>query len=244
MTEPAPIPNATPFDLIIESVEDLMLEARNYADGEAITNQAQADEVSRIIDGLNKNAKALDDTRIIEKAPLDQQIKTIQDRYNIWIADRKNKTPGKVWKAVDALKATLQPFLAEQDRIKREAEEKARAEAGAAQRAAQEAMRAAEASNLAAREEAEKVFKAAEEAARVAKAASKDKAHATGGARAMGLRSVWKAELTDERAAARHFWKRNPAAFTALLQNLAEDEVRQGKRDGVPGVRIYEERVL
>lgn len=238
------IPNARPFDLIVESLEDIMVEARNYADGQAVESQAQADDVSRIIESLNKHAKALDEARVEEKRPLDDQINAIQARYGVWVADKKNKNPGKVWKAIDALKAALQPFLAKLDAEKREAERVAREAADKAARDAAEAMRAAAASNMAAREEAEAKVADAEAAERAAKAAASDKAHATGGTRAMGLRSVWKATVTDAHAAAGHYWRTNPEAFAAVLQKLADDDVRSGKRSGIPGVEITEARVL
>jgi hypothetical protein len=241
--EPIQLRNSTPFDLIVESIEDLIGEARNYADGSPVETQGQADDVSRIIDGLNLNAKALDAERVVEKAPLDKQIAAIQDRYNIWIADRKNKTPGKVFKAVDALKASLQPYLAKLDAEKREAERVAREAVDKAARDAAEAMRAAAANDLQAREEAEALIADAEAAQKLAKAAAGDKAHATGGSRAMGLRSVWKATLTDSHAAAAHYWRTNPDAFTSLLQKLADDDVRAGKRS-VPGFDVVEARVL
>lgn len=237
------LPNATPFDLIVESIEDLIGEARNYADGSPVETQGQADDVSRIIEGLNLNAKALDAERVVEKAPLDKQIAAIQDRYNIWIADRKNKTPGKVFKAVDALKASLQPYLTKLDAEKREAEVIARQAAEKAAWDAAEAMRAAAANDLQAREEAEALIADAEAAQKVAKAAAGDKAHATGGSRAMGLRSVWKATRDNTQTAARHYWSVNPNAFDALVQRLADDDVRAGKRS-IPGFTITEERVL
>jgi hypothetical protein len=241
--EPIQLRNSTPFDLIVESIEDLIGEARNYADGSPVETQGQADDVSRIIDGLNLNAKALDAERVVEKAPLDKQIAAIQDRYGLWIADRKNKTPGKVFKAVDALKASLQPYLAKLDAEKREAERVARDAADKAAKDAAEAMRAAAANDLHAREEAEALIADAEAAQKVAKAAAGDKAHASGGSRAMGLRSVWKAELKDAQIAAGFFWKRDPSVFNAFLQKLADEDVRAGKRS-IPGFDVTEARVL
>jgi hypothetical protein len=59
----------------------------------------------------------------------------------------------------------------------------------------------------------------------------------------MGLRSVWKAKLTDPQVAAGFFWKQDATAFNAFLQKLADEEVRAGKRT-IPGFEITEERVL
>jgi hypothetical protein len=238
------IPNATPFDLISEDADTFLTEARNWADGTAIETQAQADDVSRLIEHGRKLAKAADEARKEENRPHDDAKAKVQEKYAPLFADPKTRTPGRVFKAIDALKATLQPYLARLDAEKREAERKAREEAEAAAREAAEAMRQAAANDLDAREEAEAKVKAAEAAERAAKQATADKAHATGGDRAMGLRTVWKATVTDPRAAAAHYWQTNPDAFAALLQKLADDDVRSGKRSGVPGVEFVETRVL
>lgn len=242
--EPIHLTNATPFDLIAEHLEDLIAEAKNFADGEPVANQGQADAVSALIENLRIAAKDADAERVRENEPHDKAKAAVQAKYAPLIADPKNKNPGKVWKAIDALKACLQPFLAKLDAEKREAERVAREAADKAAKDAADAMRAAAAKDLQAREEAEALIAEAEAAQKLAKAAAGDKAHAVGGSRAMGLRSVWKATLTDSHAAAAHYWRTNPDAFTALLQKLADDDVRAGKRSGIPGVEITEARVL
>jgi hypothetical protein len=244
MTDAIHLTNASPFMLIEEHLEDLIAEARNFADGEPVANQGQADAVSALIESLHVAAKDADAERVRENKPHDDATAEVQARYNVWIAPLKNKVPGKVPKAVEALKACLQPFLARLDAEKREAERIAREVADKAAQDAAEAMRAASASNIAAREDAEALVTSAEALKRAADAAAKDKAHATGGSRAMGLRSVWRATVTDAHAAAGHYWRTNPDAFAALLQKLADDDARAGKRSGIPGVTIAEERTL
>jgi hypothetical protein len=237
------IPNATPFDLIADHLEDLISEARIFADGEPVSNQGQADAVSALIENLRIAAKDADAERVRENEPHDKAKAAVQAKYAPLIADPKNKNPGKVWKAIDALKACLQPYLAKLDAEKREAERVAREAADKAAKDAAEAMRAAAASDLHAREEAEALIADAEAAQKVAKAAAGDKAHASGGSRAMGLRSVWKAELKDAQIAAGFFWKRDPSVFNAFLQKLADEDVRAGKRS-IPGFDVTEARVL
>ena len=237
------IPNATPFDLIAEHLEGLIDEARNFADGEPVANQGQADAVSALIENLRIAAKDADTERVRENKPHDDAKAAVQARYNVWIAPSTNKVPGKAFKAIDALKACLQPYLAKLDAEKREAERVAREAADKAAKDAAEAMRAAAADDLQAREEAEALIADAEAAQKVAKAAAGDKAHATGGSRAMGLRSVWKAELKDAQIAAGFFWKRDPSVFNAFLQKLADEDVRSGKRS-IPGFNVTETRVL
>lgn len=247
MPEDAPaihLANATPFDLIAEHLEDLIAEARNFADGEPVASQGQADAVSALIENLRIAAKDADAERVRENEPHDKAKAAVQAKYAPLIADPKNKNPGKVWKAIDALKACLQPYLAKLDAEKREAERVAREAADKAAADAAEAMRQAAANDLGARDAAEAKVADAEAAQKAADAAAKDKAHAVGGSRAMGLRSVWKAAVTDQHAAAGHYWRTNPDAFLGLLQKLADDDVRCGKRGGIPGVEITEARVL
>lgn len=242
--EPIHIPNATPFDLISESADDFLIEAGNFADGEPVQTQAQADTVSRLIEEGRNLAKAADEARKEENRPFDEAKAKVQAKYAPLFAPPTNKQPGKVFVAIDALKATLAPFLRKLDEEKREAERLAREAADKAARDAAEAMRQANAADLAAREEAEAKVKAAEDAQRAASAASKDKAHATGGTRAMGLRTRWVATVTDAREAAAHYWRTNPDAFLPILAKLAQDDANAGKRSGIPGVSIVEERTL
>jgi hypothetical protein len=241
--EPIHLTNATPFDLIADHLEDLIAEARIFADGEPVANQGQADAVSALIEDLRLAAKDADAERVRENKPHDDAKAAVQAKYAPLIADPKNKNPGKVWKAIDALKACLQPYLAKLDAEKREVERVAREAADKAAKDAADAMRAAAANDLQAREEAEALIADAEAAAKLAKAAAGDKAHATGGSRAMGLRSVWKAELKDAQIAAGFFWKRDPSVFNAFLQKLADEDVRAGKRS-IPGFDVTETRVL
>jgi hypothetical protein len=241
--EPIHLTNATPFDLIADHLEDLISEARNFADGEPVASQGQADAVSALIESLRIAAKDADAERVRENKPHDDAKAAVQAKYAPLIADPKNKNPGKVWKAIDALKACLQPYLAKLDAEKREAERVAREAADKAAKDAADAMRAAAADDLQAREEAEALIADAEAAAKLATAAAGDKAHATGGSRAMGLRSVWKAELKDAQIAAGFFWKRDPSVFNAFLQKLADEDVRAGKRS-IPGFDVTEARVL
>lgn len=239
------IPNATPFDLIEEDANSWLEEARNYADGSPVETQAQADDVSRIIDALRQSAKAAEDQRKVENKPHDDAKAAVQAKYAPLFADPKTKTPGQVWKAIDALKATLVPYLRKLDDEKREAERKAREEADRKAREAAEAMRSADAANLEAREAAEAQVQEAERAQQDAKAAAKDKAHATGGTRALGLRTRHVAEITDLHKAVAHFWRLDEEPFRALAQRLADEQVRAGRRgDAIPGVTVREERVL
>lgn len=242
---PIHIPNEpTPFDALRINLDDLLLEARNWADGTPAEKQEQVDEIARLIDDLSAGAKAMEAERVAEKKPLDDQIQAIQDRYNVYLAPLKNKAPGKVPLAVEALNAAKRPFLLKLEAELEEQRRKAREEAEAKAREAAEAARQADASDLAAREEAEAKIKAAEEAERLAREADKAKAHAHGGGRAQGLRIRRVAVVTDLNAAIRFYWRENPHPFADLIQKLADDDARQNRcvAEG-HGVEFREERI-
>src|SRR3546814_17222874 len=87
-----------------------------------------------------------------------------------------------------------------------------------AARKAIEAERAATASaDLAAAENAENLREQADKAARDAAKADKTKAHASGGSRAIGLRTYYTAELVDPVTALKHYNTAQPEALTAWL---------------------------
>lgn len=232
----------TPFDAHRINLDDLLVEARNWADGEPATTQEQVDEIARLIDDLNTGAKAMEAERVKEKKPHDEAVKEIQDRYNVYLAPLSNKTvKGKVPLAIDALNAAKRPFLIAEEAKLEAARKAAREEAEAAAKAAAEASRHADAADLEAREVVDAKIKAAEDAQRAAKIADNAKAHAHGGGRAQGLRTRVLAEVTDLDAAVRHYWAENRAAFAELIQRLADDDARQNRR-GAKGVTFREER--
>lgn len=242
--EPIQLRNSTPFDLIAEDAQQWVDEARNWADGEPIATQAQADDVSRLIDNLRKSGDAAEAQRKIEVKPHDDAKQAVQDKFAPLFADAKNKNPGAIHKAVAALKATLQPYLTKLEEEKQKIAREAQEAAVAAALAAQEAARAASPASMADQEKVEEAVQMAEDAGKAAKVAANDRAHATGGTRAIGLRTVWKAEVVNARDALVHYYKTNPDAFLPLVQKLADDDKACGKRDGIPGIRIYSEKVL
>lgn len=229
----------SPFDAVKTHIDDLLIEARNWADGTKIETQAQADTVSLLISDLRSAEGAAEDARKAEVKPWDDGKKAVQDRYNPLIADLKNKSPGKVPLAIVALKATLQPFLNALEAEKRAEAARVRDIADKAAAAAAEAVRAASAGDLTAREASEDLVKEASSLNRDANRAEKDKAAATGGARAMTLKRTFTPVMTNEREAIIHYMNRQPARFVALAQALAEDDVYGGVR-AIPGFDIVE----
>jgi hypothetical protein len=234
-------PPESGFDAIRVHIEDLYSEAKNWLDGEPITNQAQADEVAKLLNMIREAEKTADEQRKAEAKPFDDGKAAVQAKYAPLIADTK-AVRGKTVLAAEACKAALAPWLKKLEDEKRAAAEAARREAEEKARAAAEAARAAQASaDLDAMEAAEALVADARQAEKAATRAENDKAHASGYGRAVGLRSFFTPVLTDPSAALMHYVKTQPDAVKAFLTGLAEQDVRTGKRQ-IPGFVVEEER--
>lgn len=225
----------TPFDTIRQEVEDLLVEARNWADGEPIANQAQADTVTVLHDALHDAGKRAEEARTTEKKPYDEIIAEIQSRWNTLTGNTKTTGKGKVVLGKEALQAVLTPWRNKVESEKRAEAKRLADEAEAARVAATEAIRASR-GNLEEREKAEELYQAAQDIERVAKRA--DKAATT----KTGLRSVWTATLVDEETATDWAYGYAPEQFTALVQSIADKAVFGGLRS-VPGFVVKEDRV-
>lgn len=232
-------PEPTPYEAIKLHIEDLLVEARNWADGAVVETQAQADAISRLLEDLRDAETAADRARTDEKRPHDEKAQEVQQRYNVYIAPLKNAQPGKLPLATAALKAALKPFLDKLEADKRAIAEAARKDAEAKAQEAAAALQAAQSSNLEAREAAEELVKEAADAEAAATKAEADKAHAKGGSRALGLKKTFTAVIADRKAALLHYLVDRPGDITACLQRLADEDVREGKRQ-IPGFSIIE----
>jgi hypothetical protein len=231
--------NPPPFEAISLHVSDLLTEAHNWCDGSEIETQAQADQVARLIDDFRQAQKAADDARKEEARPFDEAKAAVQAKYAPLLAETKAQT-GSIPRALSALKAALTPWL---QRLERERQAAARAAQEEADRKAQEAAeaaRAARSSDLAAQEEAEALVAAAQAVQASADALANARSHAKGDGRAIGLRKTYRPVMTDRKAALMHYAANRPDDLVALLQRLAEVDVREGKRS-IPGFDVIEE---
>jgi hypothetical protein len=223
---------AEPAALFAEEVDDLMLEARNWLDGEPITNEQQAEAVSSLLNRLRRVAKDADEARKVEKKPHDDAAKSVQAKWTPIIS--------KAELAASTAKQALAPYL-------RAIEDQQRAEAEAARKEAERLAEIARAAhqqasgNLEASEGAERLLKAAAAAEKDAVRAGKAKAHAAGGERAVGLRSYYTAEVVDPVMFGKWAWEHRRDQYVQFLHELAEREARLGIRE-IPGLKITEER--
>jgi len=249
---PAEAAAAMSWAAIQAHMDDLLTEARNWADGEAIDNQAKADEIGRLRGQLQEAASLADVARVAEKKPHDDAAQAVQDRYNVYIAPLKNKKPGTMMTAVAALNALLAPWLKKLEDDKAERLAEARRESDKAQETAIEARRAAIGTgDMNAMDHADSLLEAAEVANADLRSIEKEKVHVTGEHRAVGLRSKWSAKLREGEGgkALMHYAKTKPDRVRDFLQVLADEDVKAGVRpvngeSPIPGVDILEDRVL
>jgi hypothetical protein len=228
-----PPPDAPdPFGAHEANILDLYEEARNWLDGAAIENQAQADCVEALLEMIDVAHKAADAERVKEKAPHDQAIDAIQTKWNPLIG-KTTKLKGKTVLMREGCLSVLtkwkQKLLAEQEA----AAAKARTEATAKAQAAAEAARNV-GGDLGAAERAEDLIRVARNSLRDAKAAEKPTVK--------GMRTIWRTTMTDPTAAARWAWNFHRHDCEAFFQSLAERSVREGHRT-VAGFEITPEKV-
>jgi hypothetical protein len=242
MAQPQQIPNARPYDLICEHIEELYAEAKNFADGEPITTPGQAEAVQTLMRQIQQAEKAADAERVKENEPYDAGKAEVQARYAPLIGNTK-AVKGKTVQAVEALKSCLAPWLKKLDDEQKAKAEAARLVAERAIQDAADAMRLAQSANLSDREEAEAKVQEAQAAQKAAKEAENARPQASGFGRAATLRTTYKAVLVDAQVAAGAYWKRDPSAFNAFLQKLADADVASGRRD-IPGFDVVEEKAV
>lgn len=226
-------PVADPFTAVKIHCDDLYMEAKHWLDGGAISSDAEAAAVEKLLDEARKAWKAADDARIEENVPFDLGKAAVQEKYAPLVAKTKAVT-GTMVRLQDACKAALEPWRKAKAAEAAAKAEEARLAALAKAEEAAAAMRQS-AGNLEEREAAEELVKAANVAARDAGKA--EKAATTG----TGLTTYYEAVMTDRREAMLHYMKRHPEEFVALCQRLADTDVRAGIRT-IPGFTVEERK--
>lgn len=222
-----------PSVLFQEEIDDLMLEARNYLDGEPIANEEQAIAVSSLLSRLRRISNDADEARKLEKKPHDEAGKAVQGKWRP-ILDAADL-------AASTAKQALAPWLVKVEEAQREAASKLRAEAERIAAIAQEKVQGSS-GNLEARSDAENLLKAAAHTHKEAARADRAKPLAKGGERSVGLVDRFTPELVDSVAALKHYRETQPNELKAWLLEQARQDIRAGKR-AIPGFTITTERV-
>jgi hypothetical protein len=213
---------APPEDVFGLHIDDLFSTLSDSLSGGDVVNDAQEAAIDALLDEFRKASKDADGARAAEKKPFDEAAKAVQAKWKPIIE--------KADRGVTACKAALTPYRVAKQRAAEEAARKAREEAEARERAAIEALRQSE--DLEAKFDAERELEASKKLAAVANKI--DRAPT-------GLRTVWRAEITDRKAALLHYLNRSPERFEALIQQMADEDAR-GTRAPVPGIVFHEEK--
>ena len=114
-------PEPTPLEASREELSNLELEAGNWFDGAEVENQAQADEVSRLIDSARKSGKRFDGFRKAEKQPHMDAARAVDVAWKP-LTDAAERV-------AEVGKAALTPYLMAQEKAKREREAEERRKA-------------------------------------------------------------------------------------------------------------------
>lgn len=226
-------PAADPFTAVKIHCDDLYMEARHWLDGGAISSDAEAEAVEKLLDEARKAWDAADKSRIEENKPFDLGKAAVQEKYAPLIAKTKAVT-GTMVRLQEACKAALEPWRKAKLAEAAAKAEEARLAALAKAEEAAAAMRQS-AGNLEEREAAEILAEAAAESMRYAARVSK--AATTG----TGLTTYYVAKMTDTKAAILFYMNRHPEEFVALSQRLADTDVRAGIRT-IPGFNVEERK--
>jgi hypothetical protein len=213
-------------------LDDLEEQARQFLDGEPVETEKQAEAVSRLLGMVRKAANDADDARKAEKKPHDEAAKAVQSKWKPILE--------KADLIAETAKKALAPFLRRQEEAQR----------AAAEAAAQEARELAEAAaQTAAQANPESLYdqttlkvrqEAAVDAQKRADRLGKAKPQASGGERAVGLRSYYRAEIIDPIAFGKWAWERRRGEYLQFLELLAKREATGPKT--IPGLIIHEER--
>lgn len=215
--------NAPPPDAAMTiHIDDLFSLLSDTLAGGEVANDEQDAAIDAILDDFRKAGQDAEKSRKAEKEPHLEAGRQVDAKWKP-ITD-------KATRGASACKEALTPYRTAKQEAKDAAARKAREEAEAQQKAAQDALRAAD--GLEAKFAAEQQL---EQAAKLTATANKIDRAPT------GLRTSWEAEITDRKAALLHYIARQPERFTALIQQMADEDAR-GTRAPVPGIIFHERK--
>ncbi len=216
--------NPPAFEAHSLHVEELFALVSDTTAAGGVTNDAQETQLDALMDDLRAAKKGADAERAAEKKPHDDASKAVQAKWKPLIE--------RCDMGLEAVKNLLTPYRAAKQQAVEAAAAEARREADARTAAAQEALRQSD--DLEARFVAEADLKQATKLQAVANRA--DRAPT-------GLRTSYRAEVTDATAFARWAWANRRAEYDQFLADLAAREVRAtGAATTIPGILIHTER--
>ena len=220
-----------PPKTILETLDDLYTEAKNWIDGTPIETDEQARELDRLMGMLSDAWKAGEAERKEKVAPFDKAKKDVQAVY-VPVLEKADT-------ALKQARVVGNRFLAKKQAALDEAARVAREKAAEEKRIADEAIRASR-GDLHAREEAEELLKQAKRAEAAANAAAKATPASIGGRKTVSKK--FEAVLTDPGMALNHYYITRPADLLAIVQDWAGKDVNAGVRN-IPGFHVKEQEI-
>lgn len=212
-----------PIDTISAVYEADREEAANWTDGSPVENDAQMDEVFALRKAMQQWRLSLEKGQKEASAPLRAVYQAELDRWKPTIEDAK--------RIEGCLVATYDAYKRKRAAEKQAAERAAWEETNRLRREAEEKARAADASNLEAQREAEAAKQAALDAEKAARAAAKDQEK--------GLRNVTRYQIDSHKAALTDIYKTDQDAVVAFIEDYVR---RKHKARAIDGVRVWTEQ--
>jgi membrane-associated HD superfamily phosphohydrolase len=233
-----PSTNAPPPEAAFAmKLDDLELEAKNWCDGDPLSNEKQAESVTQLVDAAKRLEAEIETTRKTEKEPFLEGGRAVDAKYKP-LAERVDKI-------TKLLKRSLKAWLEAVEADKQRKAEAARREAEEAEARLRETHQAAQQSSDWADQEAlDNAEKEAEEARREARKIEKQATVTRAGSTIVKLRSVWLVNVTDHRTLLNYYLKNRPDVRDELktwLYDQAKKDVRAGSRS-LPGCSIWEDK--
>lgn len=217
--------NPPAFEAHKANIDDLREEAKVWLDGKAVASAEEAEALNNLLDLARTAGKAADDQRSIEKKPHLDAGKAVDKQWKPLIDGAEM--------IANLCKKVLTPWNVAEAARKAEVARQAQAAADEEKRLATQAERTA--STIEDAEQADQLESSAKQATRIAKTAVKE---ATTG---LGLRTTYRAEITDFAVAARHFWQPHHHRFEELVLQIANEQARIVKAD-MPGIKVIAEQ--
>jgi polyhydroxyalkanoate synthesis regulator phasin len=203
-------------------IEDLFALISDTVAGGEVTNDEQEAALDNLLNDVREARKAADADRVEEKRPHDEAGKAVQAKYKP-LLDRCDM-------AAETIKRLLTPYRTARQAAKDAAAKQAREEAEARQQAAQDALRTPD--------DMQEKFAAEQDIATARKltaVANKIDRSAT------GLRTSYRAEVTDYTAFARWAWAQRLDECQRFFDELAAIEGKRGPVT-IPGMIVHTDR--
>lgn len=228
-------PENAPAEVKYDSMlDDLKLEAENWLDGEPLSSQDQADQVTRLVDAAAKLEKQIEADRKAEKEPHLEAGRAVDAKFKP-LAERASQI-------VRLAKKALTPWLEAVQAEKRRKElEAIKAAEDARARLAEQHRATVDNATFADERVTEQMEADAKDAEKAAREAAKQSVTTKGGDTTIKLRPVWLVNMTNPAEYLKHCKVAHPDELKAFLYDQARKDVRAGSRS-LPGCSIWSEQ--